>query len=467
MNNMKKSMKRIFWMFVLLFLLAIGYILKLSVLDRETIAVNSYNPRLNYTDTSMLRGDIKDINGTVIAYSEKNGDTYDRVYPFGEVTCHVTGYTAVGKAGIEATENFELQKAHNEIFQRLRNAFTGEEVVGNDVILTIDMDIQDRASKLMGTKKGSITVMDPSTGKIIAMYSYPSFDPNLVAQEWETLREKEGSPLLNRASQGLYPPGSTFKLVTALSAMEYLPDWENYTYTCNGEATFDGKVIHCYNNRAHGEVNMQEAMAVSCNCFFAQIASEIGSERLRETGDQVYLNQSIPFLLDSSTSRMTLDSTSSVSELVETSIGQGKTLVTPLYMALLTCAIANEGIMMEPYVIDHYEYENGESSGVHVPEKIDQIMTPQQANVLKEMMVQVVEEGTGTAAKGSAYTFAGKTGTAENAEGNDHAWFVCLAPAEDPQVVVSIILENGGSGSQAVPIAVELAEMVLEKNQTQ
>ena len=146
--------------------------------------------------------------------------------------------------------------------------------------LTYRYDIQSAAGDLLGSTKGAVVVMEPSTGRILAMQAYPDFDPNTVSGDWDYLTTDEDSPLVNRATQGLYPPGSTFKIITALAAMECVPDWQSFTYDCRGEAEFENKVIHCYNNKAHGTVDMEEAMAESCNCYFAALAEKIGAENL-------------------------------------------------------------------------------------------------------------------------------------------------------------------------------------------
>lgn len=464
LNNMKKSIKRVFWLIALMFFVILCTLAKITLLDRNKIATNGYNPRLNYSDSSIKRGTIKDSNGQVIAESKKNEDDfYSRVYPRARMAAHITGYSSVGKTGIESAENFELEKVHNEILQRIKNLANGSEICGNNVVLTLDMDIQSVAGNLLGDKKGAVVAIEPSTGKVLALQAYPDFDPNTVQQNWDSLREDEDSPLLNRATNGLYPPGSTFKIVTAAAAMEFMPDWESFVYDCKGEAEFDGKIIHCYNNTVHGQVDMKKAMAVSCNCYFSELAKKIGAGKLREVAERLYFNQSYPFLLGLSQSKVALTQDSSESELVETAIGQGKTVATPLHMAMLASAVANGGVMMQPYIVDHIEYSNGKSSHVTMPEQINTIFSVEETSKLKEMMLEAVESGTGTAAQISGVVVAGKTGTAENATGNDHSWFIGFAPADSPKVAVAVILENADKNSKAAPIAGKVMKAVLDK----
>ena len=433
MSNMKRSMRRVFWLLALCFFLLLGYLGKLVFVDREEISGNSYNSRLRYVDETIKRGDILDREGEVIATSTRQEDgTYKREYPRGRMAAHITGYSSVGKT--------ELQ--------------------GNSVALTMDMDIQTTAGNLLGSAKGAIVVMEPSTGRILALQAYPDFDPNTVEAQWDTLKEDADSPLVNRATQGLYPPGSTFKTVTALAGMEYLSDWQSFQVECTGERVFQDKVIHCYNNKVHGMVDMKSALAYSCNCYFAALADEIGAGKLAKTMRQVGMDADSRFELETSRNSIYLAKGATESELVETAIGQGRTGVTPLYMAMLASAFANDGMMMKPYIVDHVVYPDGTETKNTVPEKLTEICTAEEAAAIKDMMIGVVSGGTGTAAAINGVTVAGKTGTAENATGYDHSWFIGFAPAENPKVAVAVVIENANYGS-ATPIAGKVMQAAL------
>lgn len=464
MNSLKRNIKRVFWMIALIFFLTIAFLLRLVFVQGDEISKSAYNPRLNYIDNSMKRGDIKDLDGDILAESILQSDgTYVRNYPRARMTAHITGYSDAGKTGIEAAENFTLQTPHLEFLQRVLQVVKKTEVQGNDVVLSIDMDIQSIAGNLLGNQKGAVVAMEPSTGRILALQAYPDFDPNTVKENWESLTKDEDSSLLNRSTQGLYPPGSTFKVVTVLAAMDKMSDWSAFTHDCDGEEEFDDKVIHCYNGKKHGTVDMKKALATSCNCYFAALGKEIGAKALQTKAEQLYCNQNYDFQLSHKSSQFALNKSSSESELVETAIGQGKTLVTPLYMAMVASAIANDGIMMKPYLVNHIEYFNGKSGKRTVPEKLTEICTTAQANLLTDMMIEVVSSGTGGAASVSGVDVAGKTGTAENATGSDHSWFIGFAPAENPKVAVAVMLENSDSGARATPIAGKVIKAVLDK----
>ena len=244
--------------------------------------------------------------------------------------------------------------------------------------------------------------------------------------------------------------------------MEHYPNWQNFTVECTGEMDFQDKVIHCYNNRAHGTVDMKAALAASCNFYFAALAKEIGAGDLAKTMRQVGMDQSSHFELETSGNNIYLAKGATESELVETAIGQGRTGVTPLYMAMLASAIANDGMMMQPYIVDHVVYPNGNTGKNTVPQKLMEICSAEEASLLKDMMTEVVTSGTGSAAAVSGITVAGKTGTAENATGNDHSWFIGFAPAEDPKVAVAVLIENSNYGS-ATPIAGKVIRAALSE----
>ncbi len=484
---MKRSVKTVFWIYTLLFFILIINLVKISVFDREKIINNPYNPRISGSSQNIMRGSILDINEVPIAETIKaenaddpRGYSYKRVYNYPAAFAHITGYTGKGKTGVESEYNYILETVTNELYQSLAAVIAKKDIRGNDVVLTIDAELQQYAAQQLGTSKGAIVALEPDSGKILTMVSYPYYDPNAVAENWTTLNsDNENSPLLSRAAQGLYPPGSTFKMITAACALENDPSLLNFDYYCEGEENFGGKLLHCYNSIDHGSEDMNGAFAYSCNTYFAKIGTMLGAGKLRATADKFFVDPNFP--LEYSKPLFSLDESSPMHELVDTSIGQGKTLVSPLFMAMVTGSVANGGTMMQPYILDHSINNFGFKENITIPQKLTQTMTPENAAKLTELMKQVVRYGTAEDAAfsiettqddiisesaisgtGISYktglitgpvTVAGKTGTAENSGGADHAWFVAFAPADDPKIAVAVLLENAGKGSKAVPAA--------------
>lgn len=461
--KMKKNMKRVFFFYSLLFVAIIAHLLYFAIFEKN-VPINSYNPRLNKIDNSIKRGMIFDTNGITLAETVTSGGSIDRAYYYPEEFCHIIGYMPKGKSGLEAKINFTLQKLDNELLQRLESAFSeGNIPRGNNVFITIDSNLQHYIYKRLGKSKGAVVVMEPKTGKILSMVSYPSFDPLKIERDWEKLKnDDENSPLLNRATQGLYPPGSTFKILTAGAEIETDPNYENFSYTCRGEDFFDRKKIRCFNSTVHGKVNISDAVEHSCNTFFATIGQNLGSKVLSEYASKAMFNSPFDFTLEYNKSSFTLSETSKPTEVVETAIGQGKTLVSPLHMAMITSSVANKGIMMKPYIIERVESCSREVLETAVPTELSAVFTEETSLKLTEMMKKVVDSGTGTEAKIKGINIAGKTGTAENPSGADHAWFTAFAPAENPEITVTVLLENAGNGSEAIPLARDIIEYILK-----
>ena len=334
-----------------------------------------------------------------------------------------------------------------------------QDIIRDNVVTTLNYDLQDTAYEALGKYDGAIVVMEPSTGKILAMVSKPDYDPNNIAEDWDelTAEDSESSVLLNRATQGLYPPGSVFKIFTTLEYVHENSDYEDYSFDCNGKFTEGDSVIHCYKNKRHGQEDLIGSFADSCNSSFASLGLTLDSDSFTELCDSLLFNTSLPLRFESSKSSFSLDADADVPTVLETSIGQGKTLVTPMHMALVVSAIANDGVLMNPYLIDHTENYNGIVVDAYEPTEYGTLLSAEDASLMQTFMREVVEDGTGERLLGQSYTAAGKTGTAEFSTSSkaSHAWFVGYAHREDKEdIAVAVIVEDSGSGSEyAVPIA--------------
>ena len=460
MHDLKKNIRRVFWLYFAMFLMVVVYLGKFILVDSADIINSTYNPRLNRNDFSIKRGFIYDADGNVLAESVENGGEYKRVFNYGERYAHTVGFIYNTKAGVEAKYNFTLNKLDLGIYQRFRNLIDKTPLQGDNVHLTLDFDLQEAAYNALGDNKGGVVVMEPDTGRILVMVSSGAYNPNEIADNWEKLRDDEkNSPLLNRATQGLYPPGSIFKVITADAIMENMADYEDYYYECTGTAVFDGRQIKCYDGKAHGTLNLSDAIKYSCNTYFASAAMEIGYDKLINSAEKAMFNADYDFDLEHVSSRFQTGETFQADEIMQTAIGQGKTLVTPLHMAMITSAIANGGVMMEPYICEEITSYSGKVKSTKTPESIAQVFSSENADKLKEMMVSVVEGGTGAPAKVSGIIIAGKTGTAENASGADHGWFIAMAPADNPKIAMAIVTENTDGTRKALSIAKTLFEV--------
>lgn len=445
--------------FVLIFVSLIGYLIYFNTVKSETFINSPYNTRQDTFSDRVVRGKIISSDGEVLAQTNVSEDgTEERVYPYSNIFAHVVGYDSNGKSGLESEANFHLLTSHSFFLEQMQNEFRGEKNIGDNVITTLNANLQSTAYYALGDRKGAVIALEPSTGKILAMVSKPDFDPNYIAENWDSLvNDETNSSLLNRAIMGQYPPGSTFKIVTALDYFRKKGSFEGYSYLCEGSITMEEHTIRCYNSTVHGQEDFYSAFANSCNCAFADMGTMLGGKSLRETSEDLLFNKRLPFR-NARKSSFTLDAGSPTALVMQTAMGQGNTLVSPLHMALITSAIANGGILMQPYLIESVQNNAGETVSNTEPVEYKRLMSDNEANLLAKLMRNVVENGTASALGGREYTAAGKTGSAEFDEsGSSHSWFIGYSNVDDPDLVVAIIVENGGTGSEAaVPIAGQL-----------
>lgn len=451
----------------LIFLGMIGYFVYFMVTQSQDIINNPYNKRQEVLAKKVQRGEIRSVDGEVLARTETDEEGNDtRIYPYGKVFCHVVGRTANSMTGIEKDQCYPLLTSHLNPFEQLLNTFQGEKNPGDNVVTTLDASLQQAAYDALAGCRGAVVALEPSTGKILAMVSNPSYDPNTVEADWDSLVEdsEEESALLNRATQGLYPPGSTFKILTAMEYMMENPDsYSEFSYRCKGSDSFSGNQINCYGSEVHGTLDLKSALAKSCNGAFAKIGTTLDLTSFKKLAEKFLFNQKLSVSFEYSKSTFSLDKDSDMGELTQTVIGQGKTTVTPLENAMIAATVANGGEMMVPYVVDHVENANGKTVTEYNPKSNGQIVDEWVAEETGEMMEAVVNSGTGYSLSTLSYSVAGKTGSAEiDSEGTSHAWFVGYAPAKDPKIAVSIVIEGAGTGSQyAVPVAKKMLENYL------
>ena len=463
--KMTTTNSRILHVFIflgLLFSCLAGYLTWFELDGKTDIMQSSYNRRLQKNEDKIQRGSIFDRNGNCLAKTETVDGVKTRVYPHGALYAHVIGYDSqtYGKTLLEARYNDQLLGVDSlEIVDELGSMISGKQRVGYNIYLTIDNALQEKARDLLGEKRGAVVAINPKTGEILALVSTPDFDPNpdVMQQKWPALTEDENNPLLPRAVMGLYPPGSTFKVLTAAAAIEN--GLSGLTVDDKGQTVIDGMVVRNHSGKAYGQLDMMKAFTVSSNVYFSQLAENIGAQSLVDQAKKAGFGSKLAFDIPVSASRIG-NTSMSKTELAATGFGQGKVLATPLQMAMVSAGVANYGKIMKPYLVGDISDAQGKVVRQYTPQRLYTFMDVKTAGKLTEMMKNVVKSGTGTRARISGYTVAGKTGTAQNeksamGEGYDHSWFIGFAPAENPRIAVAVILEydGQGGGKAAAPIA--------------
>jgi len=425
-------------------------------------SINIYNDRLEDIEGSVIRGNIYDRNQVLLATTHIDGDKMERYYPYGSAFAHVVGYTEQGGMGIEKMAETYLLQSHNGFEQQILQELSSNKSEGDYVYTSLDAELQSLAYDLLGDNNGAVIAMDPTTGQILTMVSKPAFDPNSIKSDWyQLIMDTNGAPLLNRGTQGLYPPGSTYKIISTATYLDS-NDAEDFFYFCTGSDYFGDRLIHCYNGTAHGRETLLEAFAHSCNTSYAYLGQQIDLKAFADLNEKLLFNQPLPSSLPYSESQFNMSTNPSDSTLAETIIGQGQTLMTPLHNLLITASIANGGVLMRPYFIDRVESANGQLVDKFYPQIETTFFDTDTARTLTKYMMAVVEEGTASGIQSEQYSIAGKTGSAENDQGSAHAWFVGFAPADNPQIAIVVLVENGDSGgSVAAPIAKALFDAYL------
>ncbi len=454
---------------VLLFSM-LAYFVYFMVAERQETVARAENNRYDSAGTRVIRGDIVTSDRVAIAYTEP-GSTADadvRLYPYRELFAPVTGYTSMGRTGLEKTYHKTLMTTSLSFSEVLRNDLLNQRSEGDRVVTTIDSDLQYYCYNLLGEYNGSVTVVDPSTGKILAMVSKPTYDPNLVKEQWSELVSEDNTSgnLLNRSTQGLYSPGSTFKIVTAIEYMRENPaTCRDFSYTCNGSITIGNNTVHC--EEIHGTVDMESAMAYSCNGAFVSMGMTLDRGKYGELIKELGFGSTLIEDLASSKSRSTINKGTDDFEMMQTVFGQGQTMETPLQNVMITAMIANGGVMMKPYIVDHLEDANGIVTVQYEPQEMKRILTEEQVEYLNAMLSATVDYGTSPQAQSMYCQVHGKSGTAQYSSSleSTHAWFTAYADTEDSSVAITIMLEQGGHGSpNAAPLASSIINYLYERD---
>jgi peptidoglycan glycosyltransferase len=480
-----KELKRVSIVVLLMFIALFSSSTVIQVLRADELRADGRNSRTLYASYSAERGPIL-VDGQPIAQSVPTDDAFkfQRTYTDGPLFAPVTGYFTLnqGNTGIEGTLNDYLSGTSNSQFLDQINAIlTGQNPKGAAVELTLDRDIQQAAWDALGDLQGAVVAINPKTGAILAMVSKPSFDPNslaghdsdLVIATYEQLLADPSGPLFNRTLAGnLNPPGSTFKLVVASAALEsgsYTPDSQFPNPPQLQLPQSDSVIINSGGDDCGGgaTVSIADALRLSCNIPFAQLGQALGARAILDQATKFGFNSSISVPLDSTPSVYPrgLDEP----QTMLSAFGQSSVRASPLQMAMVTMAIANGGTLMKPNLVESITAPNLTVLQSLQPAVFGQPISRETAAALTQMMVSSVSNGAASNATIDGVEVAGKTGTAENGEGDPYTlWFTGFAPANDPQVVVAVVVENGGGLGQsgygnlvAAPIAKKVLEAVL------
>ena len=466
--------------FVVILLAIVVNLSWVQIFGASKIQGNAFNKRRLVEEYAIQRGDILTADGHQPAARSVDTGTeyrYQREYPMGPLLGAVTGYDSwkYGRTALESSFNNELLGSGRELTVRsLGNRLLGASKKGNSIVMTIDSRIQRTASEALGRKIGAVVAMDPKTGAVLSMVTNPTYDHNVavpspgkdtkaVQAQCDAYNAYPNRPLFDRAVNGLYPPGSSFKVVTGAAALDQGIVTPETPFQCAGKLVVNGYTIYDFNKKTHGDLTFEKALVVSCNITFAQVGLRLGAPALVDYAQLFGFNKPLPFDLPTTASTIQSAATMYHVALASAAFGQGQDLATPLQMASVAATVANGGVMMRPYLVDEVQDYNGKITEQFQPRKIRQVVDQQTANTLTDIMVKVVTNGTGTAAQIDGVDVAGKTGTAELGKGEPDAWFICFAPAHDPKVAVAVVVENGGEGGvTAAPIARQVLEKALE-----
>ena len=467
-----KQILQLTYFFAALFIALIVYVSIFVYKDSDEVINNSYNKRESLYSAKTVRGEILSRDGEVLAFTDTSNGSEVRVYPYGKLFAHVVGYNIKGKAGVESLANFRLLKSNEYVFDRIKNSVAGIKNPGDSIVTTLDLKTQYAAYNALGDRNGAVVVMDAVNGYILAMVSKPDFDPNELIYTWDYMtNDPNNSSLLNRCTSGLYPPGSTFKILTALEYLKENSSANNteindYDFDCTGSFEYKGTKINCYHGISHGEIDFDTSFAKSCNSSFANITTTLNKDSFRRTCESMLFNNEIPSpaiinkrsSMNVKNSFVPINSNSSVDELIQTGIGQGKTEVTPYHLCLISAAIANEGILMNPIIVKEIETSSGDHIVSTSVRQYKRLLSLEDSDKVKSLMREVITDGTGTnLLNTNGYTAFGKTGSAEFStnKSESHALFTGFAEGDNGgKIAICVIIENGGSGGQvAVPVA--------------
>jgi peptidoglycan glycosyltransferase len=436
-----------------LFLLVALWLVYWGAMRGPELEAREDNPRRVMAEQQTQRGQILDRSGRPLAWSEVEAEgTVKRRYA-GDWLAHAVGYYSLhhGVGGAEAAFDEALRgETGLSGWEAWRDDLLHRPRIGQSVQLTLDADLQQAAGRALGDRRGAVVLLGAQSGQVLALASHPTFDPNTLSEDWDALREAPGEPLFNRATQGLYPPGNTFQPVIMVAALEEgLTTPDERFVDQDGREQFGDVLVRCATHPGLVEMDLLHAAAYGCNVAFARLSLRLGGERLENYAGRFGIGLAPGLEIPAQSGQLRGSDPWNDEALVLASLGQGEVLVSPLQMALVAAAIANEGAMPWPTL----------QPDRAVPAR--RVVAPETARVVRQAMALAVQEGPAKEAALASVTVAGVVGTVEaGAEVAPHAWFVGFAPAgpdETPRYAIAVVVEQGGEGSEAAaPVAVQV-----------
>ena len=476
---MNAPIQRLYLLFLVLFAVLVYFTSRNAVFDATALRDNTLNKRTLLEEQQIHRGTIRAADGTILARSVKQrGGVYTRRYPTNGLFSHPIGYsfTTLGRAGLERSRNDDLTGKRNELTSVL-DQLRGKRQTGDSVRTTLDTAAQRVAYSALAGRKGAVVALDPRTGAVTVMASEPQYDPNALRGPGTYSRlanDNANRPLVNRATQFGYAPGSTFKVVTATAAIDSGRYTPQSTVDGKNGVRISGVPLQNDFNQSFGPIDLTTALAKSVNTVYAQVAERLGKATLRKYmvrfgfGSKPQLDYPKDQMSASGEYRNgnLLEPTSRFVDVGRMGIGQDKLAVTPLQMAEVAAAVANRGRLMKPHLTDRIVDVDGRTVERVTPQVQSTVMKPSTSSAVTAMMEGVVNSGTGTQAQIPGVRVAGKTGTAETQIGKttNNVWFIAFAPADNPRVAIAVTMEHqvGFGGDVAAPVAKAVMESLLK-----
>jgi penicillin-binding protein A len=467
---------------IALFVLLFAQLNYLQIVRASSLNHNPLNTRLALKKFNTKRGDILTSDGIILAHSQSTSDQfkYLRVYPQGNLFGQITGYFSFtyGEDGAERTFDADLTGANVpfRLPKSLRD-LTVQRDKSQAVTLTLSSTLQKLAQQQLGSRQGAVVALDPTTGALLALWSNPSYDPNPLALHnqqqvkdyWNKQQADSAHPMLPRSYRDRFFPGSTYKVITSSALLDHNPTLADRSYPVLSSLPLPntgGQVLRNFGGETCGGV-LADLFRVSCNTGFAQIGMDLGAKNMADEAQAFGFDKTPPIDLPSAAQSFFPSAASFVHDLpglAKSAIGQENVAATPLEMAMVAGAIANHGVIMKPHVLKEVTNSEGQVVRTYQPSPWLTATSPSTAGLMTQLMLSVVQNGTGTAAQISGVQVAGKTGTAQTGNNTIHAWFVCFAPADHPKVAVAVLVENQPEGNESTGglIAAPIARAVLQ-----